>query len=217
MPTAGITKSCCKKGGRILDELTRFAVWNAQVANYFLLPIGFARRTSGTKEMSRKMSLGTIFRTACMVVVLTLMPEYSLGWQGKVIHLDDGDSGIAVYQGRRVKFRLYGIDAPELHQDFGRRARAFASNLLLGKTADFESRDRDYYDREIVIVYVAGKCINEEMIRAGLAWVYSHYCRNGPCDEWARLQKTARARRVGLWIANHPIPPREFREQHRDE
>jgi micrococcal nuclease len=145
------------------------------------------------------------------------MPALSWGWQGKVVHLDDGDSGSALYRGRPVKFRLYGIDAPELHQDFGRKARSFCSKLLFHRVVEIEPLDRDPYEREVALVFVDGKCVNEEMVKAGFAWVYLRYCRNSRCAGWLRLQEEAREKRLGLWVRRNPVPPWVFRERERTD
>jgi micrococcal nuclease len=158
-----------------------------------------------------------ICRAVGLIVVLLLCPEDCLGWQGKVVHLEDGDSGIALLKGRRVKFRLYGIDAPELHQDFGRRAKSFSSKLILRKVVELEPLDHDGYGREVVLAFVDGKCVNQELVRAGLAWVYLQYCTISRCNEWLRLQQEAKEKRLGLWTMRRPVPPWEYREHHRPD
>jgi endonuclease YncB( thermonuclease family) len=42
-----------------------------------------------------------------------------------------------------------------------------------------------------------------------MAWHYKHY-NNDP--ELAKLEKEAKAAKIGLWSQANPIPPREFRK-----
>ncbi len=55
-------------------------------------------------------------------------------WSGKCVGVLDGDT-ILVMQGREeTKIRLYGIDCPEMGQDFGAKARRFTGKMAFGKT-----------------------------------------------------------------------------------
>jgi endonuclease YncB( thermonuclease family) len=155
---------------------------------------------------------------ACLILLLVLLPA-SLSWGGKakIVHLEDGDSGTALYQGRGVKFRLYGIDAPEWKQDFGGKAKFFSSRLMLRKVVEMEVLEHDRYDREVALIFVDGKCVNEELVKAGLAWVYVQYCKIGRCGGWLRLQEEAKQKRLGLWGKKRPLPPWEYRERQRPD
>jgi endonuclease YncB( thermonuclease family) len=156
-------------------------------------------------------------RIAYFAFLLLLVPQLCWGWQGKVVRLEDGDSGIALVRGKDIKFRLYGVDAPEAEQDFGGRAKSYSSRLMLRKVVEMKTMDRDRYDREVVLVIVDGKCASEELVKAGLAWVYSQYCGDDRCDGWVRLQEQAKAKRIGLWAARNPLPPWEYRERQRPD
>lgn len=52
---------------------------------------------------------------------------------GKVVHIADGDTITVLEKNREYKIRLYGIDTPEKAQDFGVKAKAFASDLVSQK------------------------------------------------------------------------------------
>ncbi len=59
----------------------------------------------------------------------------------KVIHVKDGDSFVVLTsQHEKEEVRL--IDAPELHQAFGRQAKQYLSKLIKGKfiVIDFEKK-----------------------------------------------------------------------------
>ncbi len=87
----------------------------------------------------------------------------------------DGDT-ITVLENRvQHRIRLFGIDAPERYQDFGNRAKQFVSDLVFGKQVRIVKQDIDRYGRIVGTVYVGAVCVNEELIRSGLAWVYRYY------------------------------------------
>ena len=71
--------------------------------------------------------------------------------------------------------------------------------------------DTDRYGRTVGLVYIGNKCLNEELIKNGLAWVYKRYCSESFCNHWLKLEKEARVNKHGLWTYDNPIPPWEFR------
>jgi micrococcal nuclease len=109
------------------------------------------------------------------------------------------------------KIRLCGIDCPESHQDFGTKAKQFTSDLVFGKMVQVITENTDRYGRTVGTVMVNGKSLNEELVKAGSAWVYGQYCKKSICDQWKRYEETARSRKIGLWSMQNPIPPWEFR------
>jgi endonuclease YncB( thermonuclease family) len=130
---------------------------------------------------------------------------------GKVISITDGDT-ITVLQDRtQYKIRLYGIDCPESHQDFGARAKQFVSDLVFNKDVRVVQKDKDRYGRVVGIIYLGDTCINEEIIKAGFAWVYHRYCKDPICKDWLILEKEAGESKIGLWSHPDPVPPWEFR------
>lgn len=158
----------------------------------------------------------TLLKAAAFCCLVLLVPaRHSWAWWGKVVELADGDSGVARKGWGRTEFRLYGIDAPEFKQPFGRRAKSFVSRMMLWKDMEFKTMERDRYGREVGLAYVDGRCVNEELIKAGLAWVYRAYCREDFCVHWLELQRKAKNRGKGLWKQSRPLPPWQFREMKR--
>jgi micrococcal nuclease len=135
-------------------------------------------------------------------------------WSGKCVGISDGDT-IRVMQGsNETKIRLYGIDCPELGQDFGAKARRFTGRMVFGKTVTVEDVDWDQYGRLVAWVWVDGQSLNKELLRAGLAWWYKYYA---PRDtELGVLEAKARKERLGLWSHPDPTPPWEFRRKSKD-
>jgi endonuclease YncB( thermonuclease family) len=111
---------------------------------------------------------------------------------------------------KQIKIRLHGIDCPEKKQDFGQVAKQRLSDLIFGKTVHVVRKDIDRYKRIVALVYdEQNRCINTEMLKAGLAWHYTKYYDQNP--EWQQLENTARANRSGLWSQPNPTPPWEWR------
>ena len=148
-------------------------------------------------------------------LILLLLPQLSFAWQGKVVGVSDGDTITVMHAGKGEKIRLYGVDCPEKHQDFGQKAKQFTSNMVYGKTVDVEPVTTDRYGRTVGLVSVNGKSINEELLKAGLAWVFTRYCDKPCCNQWYKYQEEARQKKQGLWSMPNPVPPWDFRRENR--
>jgi micrococcal nuclease len=153
------------------------------------------------------------FRTSTVVIILLLIPCVSPAWKGRVVSVLDGDT-IEVLHGRRAeRIRLYGIDCPESHQDFGSKAKQFTSEWVFNKIVGVEPVDTDRYGRTVAWVWVHGKCLNKELVRAGLAWHYKRYAPDN--SELEKLEVEARYEKIGIWSVENPVPPWEFRRSRR--
>ena len=147
------------------------------------------------------------------LLILLLLPQLSFGWQGKVVGISDGDTITVMHNGKGEKIRLYGVDCPEKHQDFGNKAKKFTSNMVFGKIAEVEPVTTDRYGRTVGLVSVNGKNLNEELIRNGFAWVYTKYCNKAFCTKWYTYQDESRQKKIGLWSMPNTVPPWEFRRE----
>jgi micrococcal nuclease len=65
--------------------------------------------------------------------------------------------------------------------------------------------------RTVAVILVDGKNLNEELLQAGLAWVYPQYCKASFCSEWYRIEEAAREGRIGLWSHPNAVTPWEYR------
>ena len=83
--------------------------------------------------------------------------------------------------------------------------------MVFGKYVEVESVTKDRYGRTVGLVYINGQCLNEELVRAGFAWVYIKYCKKAICTDWRRLEAAAKANKNGLWSHTNPMPPWEYR------
>jgi len=115
---------------------------------------------------------------------------------GRVVGVGDGDSLTLLVDRERIRIRLAQIDAPELGQPYGKRAKAALSALAFGKRARVEVVDIDRYGRTVGEVFVDGIDLNREMVREGHAWAYTQYAHS---TEIIALEDAARAAEKGLW------------------
>ena len=148
---------------------------------------------------------------ATLVTLAAAEPE----WNGKVVGITDGDTLSVLRDGRAVKIRLHGIDAPEKRQPFGQRAKQYASSLVFGKVVRVWPVDTDRYGRTVAEVFLTdGRSLNYEMVRAGLAWWYIKYAPNDL--ELKNIEKQSWIARRGLWVDGDPQPPWEWRKAKKD-
>lgn len=96
------------------------------------------------------------------------------------IHVVDGDSLECNLHGRRVRARLFGVDAPELGQREGPACAERFRNLVDragGLMA--EVIDIDQYDRAVVLLYPAGgdrrDSLNLRLVREGYAYAFTRF------------------------------------------
>ncbi|MBP5404005.1 MAG: thermonuclease family protein [Elusimicrobiaceae bacterium] len=119
---------------------------------------------------------------------------------GKVVNVADGDTlTILNAENKQTKIRLYGIDAPEKAQDFGNVSREYLAGLVAGKTIEVTVVDVDQYGRSVGRIKVDGKEVTEELLKAGMVWVYTSYCKIPECKSWKELETQAKAAKIGLW------------------
>jgi micrococcal nuclease len=151
------------------------------------------------------------------LVFLLSLPVHTWAWTGEVVGITDGNTIIVLNSEtmKNVKIRLYGIDTPEKGQAFGKKAKQFTSGMVFGKVVEVEVMDTDRYGRTVALVAVNKQILNEELLKAGYAWVYYQYCHEMICHAWADYQFAAKLDKRGLWRDPDPIPPWEFRRKKR--
>ena len=110
-----------------------------------------------------------------------MSPATAAAWPGNVVGVSDGDSITVFHDGRQEHIRLWGIDCPEMHQDFGTKAKYGTSILVFAKVVEVEPVTTDRYGRTVAFVRVGDTLVNEELIRQGLAWVFTCYCDRPIC------------------------------------
>ena len=148
-----------------------------------------------------------LFTVLCSAVPGTALAELS----GRVVAVHDGDSLTLQVQGRKVRVRLDGIDAPEPGQRFGMSATRSLASICRGKEAIVNDRGKDEAGRVVGSVACGGVDANAEQVKRGMAWVFRTYLPLGsPLYE---LESNARLRGLGLWRDSDPVPPWEWRKK----
>lgn len=152
--------------------------------------------------------MGLIKNIFLTVILLVCLPALSSAWSGLVVGVSDGDTITVMHEGKGEKIRLYGVDCPEKKQAFGKKAKQFTSDMVFKKTVHVTPVNKDRYGRTIAWITHSGKVLNEELLKAGLAWHYKQYSKE---QKLTKLEDCARQKRVGLWSDPYAVPPWEFR------
>lgn len=112
---------------------------------------------------------------------------------------------------RRVRIRLYGVDAPEASQQCtnaagrayscGRISTRALDDMVRGKTVRCEQLDTDRYRRAVAICTANGLELNAALVEEGLAVAYRQYSHR-----YVQNEDRARAARRGLWAGSFEVP-----------
>ena len=151
-----------------------------------------------------------------LILLLSPILLFASEFSARVIRVVDGDSVnvLRLPEKEELKLRLYGIDAPEWKQAYGKESKD-ALNGLLGTNREIFVKvlDKDRYGRLICNLHLNSEDIpvNEWMVSKGNAW---HYVKYAPDDiNLQQAEKNARKNKLGLWSLETPIPPWEFRKK----
>ena len=136
-------------------------------------------------------------------------------FKAKVTSIKDGDTIEVLHENKATRIRLNGIDCPEKDQDFGKKAKQFTSDFCFGKEVKVISYGEDRYGRTLGdIVLEDGRNLNQELVKAGLAWHYKKYSSD---PTLANLEIQARNQKIGLWLQPNALAPWDFRNEKREE
>nr|DAO49594.1 MAG TPA: nuclease-like protein [Caudoviricetes sp.] len=126
----------------------------------------------------------------------------------KVIKIYDGDTITALTsQKEKIKIRLYGIDAPELKQPFGKASKRHLIDLISNKSLNINEKGKDKYGRTLAVLYNGNQDINAQMVIDGYAWAYDKFSK-----DYVAFQQNAQALKKGLWIDKDVVRPSDFRK-----
>lgn len=216
------------------------------------------KRSASAKKISNFLGAG-LFRMVNPKIVLFLIV---LLWGGayllemyrdtlvgkafyvKVEHIVDGDTFVATipsitqfFSPMKARFRLRGVDAPELDQPYGREAMHALSSLLTppnGFNADYEIVCRvlgkDDWGRFIVDVlirhgfYTYARNVQRELVIQGAAWAFPSFSgkKSSPGEQsLEELMATAKESKAGLWglaarLQQEAVAPWIHRRQQRE-
>jgi len=94
-------------------------------------------------------------------------------------------------------YRLWGIDAPEMHQactdgwPAGIEAKLALEQLMAGRAITCEDRGHDRYRRTIGLCRANGKDVQARMVKLGMAWAFTRYSSDYISEEKAAIQARA--------------------------
>lgn len=122
----------------------------------------------------------------------------------------DADTIQVAKNGKKIKVRFYGIDAPESGQRYGKYCTKELKNLIDKKYVKLDIKTTDTYGRKVAIIYHNGIDINQKIVRLGCAWAYVYYTSKYKQDE-----KYAKDKKLGLWKDKNPQNPYNYRKKQR--
>jgi len=121
----------------------------------------------------------------------------------------DGDT---IELSNKETVRYIGIDTPEIREKknsewvykprpYAEEAKAFNQKLVEGKPVrlEFDVQKKDKYNRLLAYVYVGEKMVNIEMVKEGLAMMYTYPPNVKYSQRFLDAQKEARDNKKGLW------------------
>ena len=137
--------------------------------------------------------------------------------QYEVLDVIDGDTLRIDFDGKHEKVRLLQVNAPEIGNPdipMGDAASRFTKEFLSGKSVilEYDKELRDPYGRLLCYVFVLDEsgnrhCLNEELIRSGMAKVVRYGKNVLRYDDYKKLEKEAKNQGIGIWQdidANYP-------------
>lgn len=143
-----------------------------------------------------------------IVYIFLLFMSISFADQIKIIKIYDGDTITALTsQKEKIKIRLYGIDAPELKQPFGKASKRHLIDLISNNSLNINEKGKDKYGRTLAVLYNGDQDINAQMVIDGYAWAYDKFSK-----DYVAFQQNAQALKKGLWIDKNVVRPSDFRK-----
>jgi endonuclease YncB( thermonuclease family) len=132
-------------------------------------------------------------------------PASPEGRTAKVVWVVDGDTLHVMLDKRKEKVRLLQINAPEERQPFYRTSGKFLRNLVAGgkvllvpATAGTKFT-RGNHGRLLAYLFVDGRNVNVELVRAGMATFFTKYGRGRYGDAMEKAQREAKRAKRGIW------------------
>lgn len=130
---------------------------------------------------------------------------------GKVTSVIDGNTfEMMADDNESYKIMLFGIDCPELGQEFGEKAKKFFEKMIHDKKVNVTIQGKDRWGNRLGIVLIEGTIDPRyDLLEAGLAWT----AERDPIQELESIKEKARLKGKGLWKEQNPTPPWIYRRQ----
>lgn len=161
-----------------------------------------------------------------LVAYLMLLHGIAHAGQFKVMRIYDGDTLRAKGYDIEFKVNLIGIDAPEIaikknesSQPYGQKAKKFLADMVLDKKVFIKGYGTDRYNRVLGVVFIGGKNVNLEMIKAGLA-EFDRSKRSKLFDPmpYQLAATAAKQAEEGMWsLGDSYVSPREWRRMQKSQ
>ena len=148
-----------------------------------------------------------------LIVVIGYIYIVNFAYANKV-RIVDGDT-IHI---NKVKYRLHGIDAPEIKQDCkvnerkydcGVKSKNFLESLVENKEITCKRKNIDKYKRIIATCYTDELNINKEMVKSGWAIAYRYYSK-----KYVKEELFAQKNKLGMWQGSF-LEPRKWRKKNK--
>ena len=115
--------------------------------------------------------------------------------------------------------RLYGIDAPESDQPFGRESTRALQQMVRSRPLALDVFAHDQYGRAIGLLYPRGgdprQSLNVAMVREG--WAYCYHRKGRYSHGLDAAQRQARAAGRGIWAQETVERPWTYRRRMRED
>ena len=144
------------------------------------------------------------FVLAVVMLVFIFYPSF----RGiRVSEVTDGDT-VLLNNGKVIRY--VGVDAPEEGEPFYEEAAQANYELLQGGglTLEYDIDKQDRYGRVLAYVWMDTLLVNAELVRRGMASVYTFSPNLKYRDRLVLLQKEAREKGKGIWSIQ--VPEEEY-------
>lgn len=130
---------------------------------------------------------------------------------GRVVSVVDGNTlEVMLSDKETIRVYLFGIDCPELTQEYGTMAKKCLERILMDQEVNVEFRGKDRKGNHIAIVTTTlDDDPRIDLLREGLAWALE----NDSSAEFDSYIRFAKQKKKGLWKAENPTPPWVYRRQ----
>jgi micrococcal nuclease len=149
---------------------------------------------SKSNKVSLLTAIALIFLSISNFLLLSNKENLSERYGNQVINVIDGDT-IVINKG--VLVRLHGIDAPDIENCGGQKAKQKLEELVMNKNVSIESISRIYQNRILSLVYINDTLVNEILLKQGHAEL-----TGSTISEIEKLKKAnqhARKKKIGIY------------------
>ncbi len=108
--------------------------------------------------------------------------------EGVIINVLSAGELVVWEKNRLYPFTLYGIDLPSPDSALGIEAKKMVSQLVFNKLLTVHMIEGKS-DTAMGIVIIRGECMNEALVRQGIARVNKDCSQEPYCTQWAKVQK----------------------------